>query len=74
MKCEKLPSVETAIRAVTSEAAWQLFSDHAVGSLEAGKLADFVILEKDPRTVEVDKIKNIRVLETRMDGAKILEA
>ena len=47
-------SVETAIRAVTSEAAWQLFSEHEVGSLEAGKLADFVILEKDPRAVEVD--------------------
>jgi len=67
-------SVETAIRAVTSEAAWQLFSEHEVGSLEAGKLADFVILEKDPRAVEVDKIKDIRVLETWMDGAKIFEA
>ena len=60
--------------AVTSEAAWQLFSEHEVGSLEAGKLADFVILDKDPRNVEVDKIKDINVLETWMDGAKIFEA
>jgi predicted amidohydrolase YtcJ len=67
-------SVETAIRAVTSEAAWQLFSDHEVGSLEIGKLADFVILDKDPRTVEADKIKEIRVLETWMDGAKVFAA
>ena len=67
-------SVETAIRAVTSEAAWQLFSEHEVGSLETGKLADFVILDKDPRTVEVDRIKDISVLETWMDGAKVFEA
>jgi len=67
-------SVETAIRALTSEAAWQLFSDHEVGSLETGKLADMVILEADPRTVEPDEIKNIRVLETWMDGRQVYAA
>lgn len=67
-------SVEAAIRAMTSEAAWQLFSDHEVGSLEPGKLADMVILEKDPRDVPQDKIKNIRVLETWMDGRQVFFA
>lgn len=67
-------SVETAIRALTSEAAWQLFSDHEVGSLEPGKLADMVILETDPRAVEPDKIKDIRVLETWMDGRQVYAA
>ena len=38
-------TVESAIRALTSEAAWQLFSEHEIGSLEAAKLADFAILE-----------------------------
>ena len=66
-------SVETAIRAVTSEAAWQLYSEHEIGSLEPGKLADFIILDKDPRTVDADTIKNIRVLETWMDGVKVFE-
>ncbi|MHA6262778.1 amidohydrolase [Arenibacterium sp. CAU 1754] len=61
-------SVESAIRAMTSEAAWQLFSDHEVGSLEPGKLADMVILDKDPRDVTPDDIKNIKVMETWMDG------
>jgi predicted amidohydrolase YtcJ len=50
------------------------FSDHEVGSLEAGKLADFVVLDKGPLTVEVDKIKEIRVLETWMDGTKVFKA
>jgi predicted amidohydrolase YtcJ len=64
-------SVESAIRALTSEAAWQLFSEHEIGSLETGKLADLVILEKDPRKVYPDKIKDIKVLETWMNGERV---
>ena len=64
-------SVETAIRAMTSEAAWQLFSDHEVGSLEPGKLADLVILDQDPRKVDPDTIKDISILETWMDGRQV---
>ena len=64
-------SVESAIRALTSEAAWQLYSDHEIGSLEAGKYADLVILEQDPRKVAPDAIKNIKVLETWMDGKQV---
>jgi predicted amidohydrolase YtcJ len=64
-------SVESAIRALTSEAAWQLYSEHEIGSLEVGKLADFVILDNDPRNVEPDKIQNIKVLETWMDGNQV---
>ena len=67
-------SVESAIRALTSEAAWQLFSDHEVGSLEPGKLADMVILERDPRDVVPDEIRNIKVLETWMDGRQTYAA
>lgn len=67
-------SVDEAIAAVTREAAWQLGSDHEVGSLEAGKLADLVILEADPRRVPVAKIKEIRVLETWMDGRQVWAA
>jgi predicted amidohydrolase YtcJ len=67
-------SVETAIRAITSEAAWQLFSEHEIGSLEIGKLADLVILDRDPRKVDPDKIKDIKVVETWMDGERVYEA
>ncbi|SDL67705.1 amidohydrolase [Aliiruegeria lutimaris] len=64
-------SVEAAIRAMTSEAAWQLFSDHEVGSLETGKFADMVILDKDPRRVDPDTIKDINVVATWMDGKQV---
>jgi len=71
---EETISVESAIRALTTEAAWQLFSDHEIGSLEAGKLADLVILEDDPRKVDPDTIKDIKVLETWMDGKQVYRA
>lgn len=64
-------SVESALRAVTSEAAWQLMNEDKIGSLEAGKYADLVILEKDPRKVEPKKISEIKVLETWMNGEKV---
>jgi predicted amidohydrolase YtcJ len=67
-------SVESAIRAVTAEAAWQLRSEHEIGSLEMGKLADFVILDKDPRRVDPEHIKDIAVLETWMDGKQVFSA
>ncbi|WP_430815276.1 amidohydrolase [Carboxylicivirga sp. RSCT41] len=68
---EEAISVEMAIRALTSEAAWQLFSEHEIGSIEVGKLADLVILDKDPRKVNPDAIKDVKVLETWMNGKKV---
>lgn len=67
-------SVESAIRAMTIEAAWQLRSDHEIGSLEVGKLADMVVLDEDPRKVASDDIKNIKILETWMNGEKVFAA
>ncbi len=71
---EERITVESAIKAVTWAAAWQLGSEHEVGSLEAGKFADFVILEDDPRDVPVDAIKDVTVLETWMDGRQVYAA
>ena len=64
-------SVEMALRGVTSVPAWQLMSDHEIGSLEPGKLADFVILGSDPREVSPDEISEIEILETWIDGERL---
>ncbi len=69
---EAIP-VESAIRAVTSEAAWQLNSEHEVGSLEPGKFADFIILDNDPRRVTPSQIGDIAVLETWMNGQQVYQ-
>ncbi len=64
-------SVEAAIRSVTRNAAWACHSEHEIGSLEAGKLADLVVLEEDPRAVEATAISDIQVSETWMDGNRV---
>lgn len=66
-------SVESAIRAITSEAAWQLMNEEKIGSLEVGKYADMVILEEDPRKVKPTNISEIKVLETWLNGKKVYQ-
>lgn len=63
--------VESAIRAMTADAAWQCHSDTEIGSLEAGKLADFVVLAADPRAVNPAEIRTIDVLETWLNGERV---
>jgi len=64
-------SVDDAIRAITIDAAYQIFADNIVGSLEVGKQADLVVLEKNPRTTPAADIRNIKVKETWVDGKLI---
>jgi len=63
--------IREAIRAQTIYAAWQLFSDHEVGSLEVGKLADIVVLERNPLEVPAEELGNIRVLGTWVAGKRV---
>lgn len=64
-------SIDDAIRAITIDAAYQIFADNIVGSLEVGKQADLVVLEKNPRTTPAADIRNIKVKETWVDGKPI---
>jgi len=63
--------VESAIKALTSEAAWQVMSEHEIGSIETGKFADFVILAEDPRKVKKTEISQINIAETWMNGKRV---
>jgi predicted amidohydrolase YtcJ len=60
-----------ALRAVTATAAYQIKEEQSKGTLEAGKLADLVILEKNPLKVEPLTIKDIQVLETIKEGRTV---
>lgn len=64
-------AVEEAIRAVTAQAAAQIGQAERIGTLEAGKEADLVILEQDPFKVAPDEIMNIKVSQTWVSGEKI---
>jgi predicted amidohydrolase YtcJ len=60
-----------ALRAVTSTAAYQLKEEKMKGTLEPGKLADLVILDKNPLKVEPTSIKDIAVVETIKEGRTV---
>ena len=60
-----------ALKALTINAAWQLFEEDQKGTLETGKLADLVILDANPLTVETDDILQIKVVETLKEGKTI---
>jgi predicted amidohydrolase YtcJ len=62
-----------ALKAITINAAYEHFDEGLKGSLKEGKLADFVILEKNPLNVSPEKIKDIRVLKTIKEGSVIYE-
>ncbi|CAM3645011.1 amidohydrolase [Polynucleobacter antarcticus] len=64
-------SVDDAIRAITIDAAYQIFADNIIGSLEVGKQADLVVLEKNPRKTSPADIRNIKVKETWIDGKQV---
>ncbi len=61
-------SVDRALRAVTVDAAHQLRMDHEIGTIEAGKLADFVALGEDPYDVDPIALKDIEVRGTVVGG------
>ena len=62
-------SVELAMRAITIDAAWSLRMDREVGSIAAGKKADFTVLAEDPFEVDHGGIKDIPVVATVFEGA-----
>ena len=66
---EKISPYE-ALKAVTISAAYQMHLDDEIGSLEAGKKADFAILEEDPLSVDSMHIRDIKVWGTVLAGTK----
>ena len=67
---EKLTAFE-ALKAITDWSAFQHFEENKKGTLEAGKLADLVILDKNPFKVPESDIKEIIVLETIKEGISV---
>ena len=59
---------EKALRAITIEAAQVIGMDHEVGSLAAGKKADFVALDINPFEVEIDAMKEVPIAATVFEG------
>jgi predicted amidohydrolase YtcJ len=65
---EQKISVEDAIKCYTLNNAYAEYSEKIKGSIEPGKLADFVVLSDDILTIDPVKIKDVKVDMTILDG------
>ena len=61
---EEKITVYEALKGITINAAYSYFEENEKGSIEEGKKAEFVILDKNPLEVPVDEIPKIKILET----------
>ncbi|MCK5401762.1 MAG: amidohydrolase [Flavobacteriaceae bacterium] len=61
---------EETLKGMTIWAAYSNFEEHEKGSIETGKFADFIILDKNIMEVEASEIPNIKVIKTFVDGVK----
>jgi predicted amidohydrolase YtcJ len=65
--------VMTALRAMTIWPAYQHFEEEQKGSIEPGKLADFVVLSDNPMTVDPETLDQLLVVKTVKEGETIFE-
>lgn len=68
---EQKLTVEQMLRGFTINGAYASFEENIKGSLEDGKLADFVILSQDPTKCDVKKLRDIVVEETVLGGRTV---
>jgi predicted amidohydrolase YtcJ len=71
---EEAISVEEALELYTVAGAYSTFEEHKKGKIKEGMLADFAILDTDPRQVDPDAISQIPVRQTIIGGESVYEA
>ena len=62
------------LKAITLNSSFELHEERNTGSLEVGKLADFIILDRDFLTIPAEDIANVRVLTTIVGGQVVYNA
>lgn len=69
---QRIPVID-ALKAITINAAYQYQEEDTKGSLKVGKIADLVILNKDPLTIDPKELRSIQVQETIKDGKTVFK-
>ena len=67
---QKLTVGET-LSAYTAGSAYAEFQDHEKGTLEVGKLADFILLDRDPFTIDPTTLRDVQVVSTWVGGRQV---
>jgi predicted amidohydrolase YtcJ len=62
------------LRAITMNAAYELHQDQSTGSLEPGKLADMIVLDRNFFDIPAEQIAAIRVLQTVVGGRVVFQS
>ncbi len=70
---EQKITVQQALTAYTKDAAYASFEEDIKGTLEKGKLADFVIIDKNLTKIDPTKINDAKVLQTFVGGEKVFD-
>ena len=66
--------VDAALKSLTLWPAYHHYEETIRGSIEAGKLADFVVLDKNPHKVPIGALSELKVVETIKEGKSIYAA
>ena len=67
-------TVEEAVRGFTTNAAYAEFAENEKGSIEVGKLADIVVLDKNIFEIDAEKILDTKVMMTVLGGDVVYSA
>ena len=70
---EERITVQQALTLYTRNGAYVGFEEHDKGSLESGKLADFIVVDRDVLSVPSDQLKDVKVLSTYVAGKVIYQ-
>lgn len=70
---EERITVEQALTLYTRNGAYVGFEEHEKGSLEPGKLADFIVVDRNVLSVPSDELKDVQVLKTYVGGSLVYE-
>ncbi|WP_371195406.1 amidohydrolase [Glaciecola sp. SC05] len=62
---------EQAFKGFTLDAAYSGFQEDMIGSLEVGKKADFIVVDRDIFTIEASQIRDTQVLQTWVNGKRV---
>jgi len=70
---EQKITVEQALTAFTKNAAYTSFEEHKKGTLEKGKLADFIVIDDELTKMDPTKIRDAKILQTYVGGKKVFD-